>query len=137
MIGLSTDGMDQAKWALPRYKGLRPCKSLGSLKRPQLKIQGVWVYWFRLDFWVLDPDQPHDSSAVVECVARSLEGMRAMCLEKNLPVPTELHMWVRAFTCIARGEICRRLFRQSCALVHCLDVRSHTHTHTRRGNRQS
>lgn len=95
VLCIATDGMDQAKWSLPRFRNLRACKAISSFKRPRLKVQAVWVYWSHVDFWILDPDQPHDSSSVCECIARSLERLRLSCSEKGVPVPTELCLWVR------------------------------------------
>lgn len=40
------DGMDQAKWRVPRWHQSRP------LKRPQLKVQCVWVHGIVLDLYV-------------------------------------------------------------------------------------
>ncbi len=51
---ITEDGMDQAKWRIPRYHGphgQRPLKSTQMLARPQLKIQGCWVHGVVLDLW--------------------------------------------------------------------------------------
>ena len=51
-LGLAQDGMDQSKWRIPRYDGQRPLKSTMNLQRPQLKIQGIWIFNVTLDLWV-------------------------------------------------------------------------------------
>jgi hypothetical protein len=43
------DGMDQAKWRLPRWPGFMKTHMLGSLIRPSVIIEGVWIVGFRLD----------------------------------------------------------------------------------------
>ena len=37
------DGMDQAKWSIPRSRGCRMTKSEAPLLRPRIKIEGVWT----------------------------------------------------------------------------------------------
>lgn len=38
------DGMDQAKWSVPRNRHLRMTKSEMPLQKPKFKIQGVWTF---------------------------------------------------------------------------------------------
>ena len=45
------DGMDQAKWRVPRWHGQRPLKSTQMLQRPQLKVQACWVHGIVLDLF--------------------------------------------------------------------------------------
>lgn len=67
------DGMDQAKWRLPRFPELRIPKSAAHLQRPTVVVEAVWVAGHRLDFYLLDKDQHHDSNSIQECLAVSLE----------------------------------------------------------------
>lgn len=67
------DGMDQAKWRLPRFPELRIPKSAAHLQRPTVVVEAVWVVGHRLDFYLLDKDQHHDSNSIQECLAVSLE----------------------------------------------------------------
>ena len=89
-----TDGMDQAKWCIPRFPNLRAAKRLGSFQRPRCKVQGVWLFHVGLYFYVADATMPHDAAFTVECIARALERMKAACASRSLPVPTELIIWV-------------------------------------------
>ena len=46
--------MDQSKWRIPRYhgpNGQRPLKSTMNLQRPQLKVQGIWIFNVLLDLY--------------------------------------------------------------------------------------
>lgn len=44
---LFQDGMDQAKWSVPRARHARVTKSEAPLLRPRFKIQGIWTLgWF-------------------------------------------------------------------------------------------
>ncbi len=103
ILCVTTDGMEQSKWALPRYKNLRAQKSLSGFKRPRIKMQGVWLHWHSLTMYVMDPDQPHDAASVVECIARSLEEMRVHCVAHNQPVPTEI---VLMAACLIQSTAC-------------------------------
>lgn len=89
-----TDGMDQAKWSIPRYKGLRPSKLMANFRRPKCKVQGVWCFHIGLHMYVMDADQQHDANSVVECLSRSLEKVLADCAQRGLPPPVELLLWV-------------------------------------------
>lgn len=92
IIYIQTDGMDQSHWSIPRFKNGRCAKALASFKRPRIKLQGVWVSHRCLQFFALDPDQPHDAASVTECVARTLE-----YLHQQSEVPTEIILWVPCF----------------------------------------
>ena len=64
--GVSEDGMDQSKWAIPRNRGTRASKSMSVLAKPKCKVQGVWCHGTLLKLFVLDPRVPSDSSTVIE-----------------------------------------------------------------------
>ena len=92
VLAVLTDGMDQSHWSLPRVKGWSGAKRLSSpsCKRPRLKVQGVWVFYFGCHMFLADSCQPHDSSMVCECLARALEHIQTVAKRRSLPVPTEL-----------------------------------------------
>lgn len=60
------DGMDQAKWAVPRNRGTRAAKSISMMVKPKFKVQGVWCHGTMLRLFVLDPRIPSDSSTILE-----------------------------------------------------------------------
>ena len=68
-----TDGMDQAHWAIPRMRGLRGPKSWGKYFRPRVKVQGVWVFFLGVYFFLADDTQAHDSNMTIEVIARALD----------------------------------------------------------------
>ena len=41
---LNKDGMDQAKWSIPRQRFARLTKAEMPLQKPKFKIQGVWIH---------------------------------------------------------------------------------------------
>jgi len=88
------DGMDQAHWAIPRYRGLRPSKGMEKFVRPRCKVQGVWVFWMSITFYIMDCTLPHNANATVETLARSLEGVFQQAAARNLPPPKEVVIWV-------------------------------------------
>eukprot|EP00969_Alexandrium_andersonii_P034824 1523663-Alexandrium_andersonii.AAC.1 len=63
------DGMDQAHWRLPRDPLLREVKSLQSFVRPTVIFECVWIYGYRIDYYLFDTDQAHDSSSIIECIS--------------------------------------------------------------------
>ena len=78
-----TDGMDQSHWCTPRMPHLRGPKSLAKLRRPRAKVQGCWLFYYGVFFFIADEVQPHDSSFTVECLARALERVRIIAREKG------------------------------------------------------
>lgn len=89
------DGMDQAKWSIPRFKGLRASKQASAFVRPRCKLQGLWVFYMSMSFYVMDSTLPHNSNATVETLARALEDVFAQAKAKGLPPPREVCLWVR------------------------------------------
>jgi hypothetical protein len=81
------DGMDQAKWRLPRFPELRTPKSAAHLQRPTVVVEAVWVVGHRLDFYLLDKDQRHDSNSIQECIAQSVEKVAASYESKTSKMP--------------------------------------------------
>ncbi|CAE7229263.1 NHX3 [Symbiodinium sp. KB8] len=73
-----TDGMDQAHWRVPRLPNFRAGKAFSSpgLSRPKCIVQGLWIFFFGVHFLIGDKVQPHDSSFIIEAVARGLEKIR-------------------------------------------------------------
>ena len=105
---ISTDGLDQSKFSLPRDKNLKASAALkfgfialfssstlfelGSVsscakclihspdwqlrakhQRPRVKVHGAWAFGYTLNVYVLDDSAPHDSSAIIEIVAATIE----------------------------------------------------------------
>jgi hypothetical protein len=81
------DGMDQAKWRLPRFPELRTPKSAAHIVRPTVIVEGVWIVGRRIDFYLMDKNQHHDSNSIQECVALSLEKAIASLTSRGLDVP--------------------------------------------------
>lgn len=93
-LGFAKDGMDQAKWSVPRSKGLRLSKSTSCQPRPRFKVQGVWLHGALLRLFVIHPQVPSDSSTIIECATRCLEDLDKACKEKAMAFPSEVLAWV-------------------------------------------
>lgn len=90
---LVTDGMDQSKFALPRDKGLQTLSSWSKFHRPRAKVHGVWAIGWCLQVGVLDEDQRHDSSCVIELVARTLERVAEIASAEGRKFPSTILLW--------------------------------------------
>ena len=93
VLVLMTDGMDQSHWSVPRMRHLRGPKSWAKYIRPRCKVQGVWVFFVGVFFFVADHSMPHDSNMTVECIALALERVRIICRRRGWGVPKELVVW--------------------------------------------
>ncbi|CAK9006089.1 unnamed protein product [Durusdinium trenchii] len=132
ILMICTDGLDQAKFALPRDPQLRANAGLAKHQRPRMKIHGVWCYGYTLNISVMDECSRHDSSAILEMISRAVEDATwvSFCTgflqfiyvvkadntvreAKNQHVLTYLHLAVG-----------RHLFRSACL---CHLRKSHTH----------
>lgn len=87
---MTTDGADQAKYAVPRHPTLRACCRSSKLRRPRLKLHGVWSFGYGIRISVLEETTHHGASLVVELLAASLEHVVQTCRSKNLPPPHTL-----------------------------------------------
>jgi len=81
------DGMDQAKWRLPRWPSMTPTHKIGNFRRPTVCVEAVWIVGRRLDFYVLDKDQRHNSNSIIQCIAESMEKLADDFKRKNKPIP--------------------------------------------------
>ena len=71
MLNLFQDGMDQAKFRVPRTRD-RSSKLLSKMFRPQLHVALTWIHGFRLMFNVSDEDLKKDSETQAEQIALGL-----------------------------------------------------------------
>ena len=83
----------QAHWVLPRWPSHRAPHDWQKYMRPRAKVQGVWVYFIEVTFFIADPVMPHDSSMIVEVIAQCLERVDEICRERNIARPTEFVLW--------------------------------------------
>ena len=74
----------QAHWVLPRWPSHRAPHDWQKYMRPRAKVQGVWVYFIEVTFFIADPVMPHDSSMIVEVIAQCLERVDEICRERNI-----------------------------------------------------
>ena len=65
------DGMDQAKYCLPRSR-LCLAKDLSNLNRPKLGVIGLLAHGLTMMFAVSNPDHPKDSSCMAEVLCHLL-----------------------------------------------------------------
>ncbi|CAE7251611.1 unnamed protein product, partial [Symbiodinium microadriaticum] len=65
VLFVQTDGMDQAKWSLPRL-GEKQTKKTSNVVRPRMKVQGIWLQSIALVMFVADIHVCHDSSMTCE-----------------------------------------------------------------------
>jgi len=42
-------------------------------QRPRVKVHGAWAFGYTLNVYVMDEPSPHDSSAIIEIVAATIE----------------------------------------------------------------
>jgi len=86
------DAMDQSKWSVPRHKNCNS-KTFQTYDRPRLRVMGVWLHFFDLRLFILDPRLHAGGSAVVECASRAIEDLVLQCQQKGVEVPSELCVW--------------------------------------------
>ena len=88
------DGMDQQSWAIPRDPDLAAIKDLATFKRPRCVLHLMWIFDVVMIFFILDEDQAHDSSAINEMMARTLEKAVENCRARGQSIPPGLIYWV-------------------------------------------
>ena len=89
-ISMPKDGMDQAKWALPRSRHGVAGADIAKYEKPRLKLQCCWTHSIGLHFFLVDPRVQSDSSLILECGARALEHMQQKARQLGRPAPKQL-----------------------------------------------
>lgn len=80
----------EAKYQVPRDPELRSAYRTSKLRRPRLKVHGVWAYNYLLNIAVLEENTQHGSSLVAELIATTLEQVVEIAHRKGLASPTTL-----------------------------------------------
>ena len=80
----------EAKYQVPRDPELRSAYRTSKLRRPRLKVHGVWAYNYLLNIAVLEENTQHGSSLVAELIATTLEQVVQIAHRKGLASPTTL-----------------------------------------------
>ena len=81
-LGCIIDGMDQAKFKVPRVKS-RFSKTFTTLWRPRLHMTGCWLHGSHIAFTVGDADLKKNSDCQVESISRELD--RLLLVHDSLP----------------------------------------------------
>ena len=102
--GVAEDGMDQAKWAIPRSRHGAISHDIAKHEKPRLKLQCVWVHSIALHFFLIDPRVHADSSMVTECGARAIEHMQQKCQQMGRTPPTQLAV-IATWLCKRRSRL--------------------------------
>ena len=110
------DGMEQAKFALPRCRGLRTtgsasepkyvipffkcdgwidvtCIPRAKLQKPRMKLHGCWIFGYCLDLYCIDETSKHDASCMIEILSQSIQ--RVTCFNCYL-----LSLWLLVETSV-------------------------------------
>ena len=85
------DGMDQAKFSVPRNNRQNKTKDEESLIRPPMHVVGTWIHGAGLHVTIAEPDLAKDSNQNQECIARALNAYfaRASRLPLNLHIRSD------------------------------------------------
>lgn len=89
-VTMITDGMDQAKYALPRTEIMRS-KEFGQFQRPRLHISALIAHGWFIIFQVSPADLPKDSNSCIELISHSLTLLK----RKGAPLK-EMHVNVQS-----------------------------------------
>lgn len=87
VLVLWLDAMEQAKFAVPRHRGLRTSSSTSKLQKPRMKLHGCWAFGFTLQLWCLDETSKHDSACIIEILARTIQRAFEICDQNQIQRP--------------------------------------------------
>ena len=83
LMKITIDGVDQAKFVLPRSKRLVGTSALAKAWRPQLHVTGV-IVWGLLEYYCIMPsDTPKDSCMNITIISRVLDLVKEMFQKKG------------------------------------------------------
>jgi hypothetical protein len=133
-LAIMIDGMDQAKFKLPRARGHRESHEFKQFKRPKVIVVGVWAASTCLCLYLCDALQPHDASLTIELLARCLERAKAHLAKLGLPFPTEVQIWALCVLNFHVGldtpKVCVRPGRISKRRASKYQCRNHVRTYS-------
>ena len=84
---MTIDGMDQAKFKVPRWKFAKVSKDLEGLWRPTLHVHGTIVHGSCETFFLCEPDLPKDANLQITCMARALQLAAVSSAKLGIPMP--------------------------------------------------
>ena len=90
ILVLSLDGMDQAKFAIPRDPLLKAAAAVAKWQKPRLKVHGVWCFGHLLDVKIMDETFKHDSACVIQLISECLEKVAEHCKSLKRPMPSNM-----------------------------------------------
>ena len=89
-VTMITDGMDQAKYSLPRSEMMKS-KEFGQFQRPRLHISALICHGWFIVFQVSPADLPKDSNSCVELIAHSISILK----KKGAPLK-DMHIAIQS-----------------------------------------
>jgi hypothetical protein len=89
VLKLDIDGMDQAKFRLPRNVG-HNSKSLADVWRPAQHVVGIIVWGVMESYVIMDADIPKDASSQITAICEALDKTDAILKGRGLTLPAHL-----------------------------------------------
>lgn len=97
------DAMEQAKFAIPRCRGLRTSSATSvtevfclrqstfqmwlfltsarsKLQKPRMKLHGAWFFGYCLDLHCIDETNKHDAACIIEVISQGVQRVTCWCL---------------------------------------------------------
>ena len=91
-VAMTIDGMDQAKFRVPRWKFKNTPKELESLFRPCLHVHGAIIPGCLETFYICEPDLPEDANLQCTCMGRSLHLVATLSAKKGITMPRQFRV---------------------------------------------
>ena len=89
VLTISIDGMDQAKFSIPRDASLQTVASLASSVRPRLALHAAWAMGYCIRIAVAHETVQKDSSFVIELLAQTLEQVHNITQQRGEAMPQQ------------------------------------------------
>jgi len=135
---MTIDGMDQAKFRVPRWKFAKVSKELEGLWRPQLHVHGALVHGCCEVYYLCEADLGKDANLQCTCMARSLHLAAVTSAAIGVPMPAKWRFDFDNTSAEGKNSTCMKWFSWLVArdTFDVIDAQSSQVGHTHNGQDQ-
>ena len=96
------DSMDKTKFAWPRFSFPRRPHDLGDLVRPRITFTIAMAHGYCIDMYAAPEELNHGADAFLEVLCRTIDHVRRICRQRNIPFPR--HLVIQSDNTVAQAK---------------------------------
>ena len=96
------DSMDKTKFAWPRFSFPRRPHDLGDIVRPRITFTIAMAHGYCIDMYAAPEELNHGSDAFLEVLCRTIDHVRRICQQRQIPFPR--HLVIQSDNTVAQAK---------------------------------